>query len=477
MSTKAHELTGAGEFAAGYELAREADRLVRGEFTAHDDGADWAHSERRALSNRHQVLLCDASESAAALGLGHEAVDFASRASTLDPFSERASRLLMQAHADVGELSLALREYERCRTLLSEELGIDPSAQTRDVHLALLRSQRQAPARPSARGRRVEPTAGKRLDAAEDPCGQAESRLRLALEDCVPRRQFVLARRLADEAAGLTVKPDVRARASMAYWLPDILLGGGRVAREQLAHAARLAETAGDRQLCRRLELLNCLIAHDVGDADFPARWAHAVAGGEIDSDAEWSWLMMRIAIERGDGRAAQLASLLPPPAAGPLAQHLHQLARAQLLAAIGDGEQATRLLTTLATALERTDFPLLLPETLARLIALQADANPNEAEQTLVRLETTLHGQHGFPREAYLRLMAVAAIRSARGRTAGAAAAAAQAAEVADTHELPHLAADAHEYCARYTADAQIAAARRGARGTLTLTPSMVAI
>jgi DNA-binding SARP family transcriptional activator len=481
MSTKAHELIGIGEFAAGYELAREADRLVRGEFTAHDDGADWAQNERRALSNRHQVLLCDASESAAALGLGHEAVDFASRAIALDPFSERASRLLMRGHADVGELSLALREYERCRTLLSEELGIDPSAQTRDVHLALLRSQLMMPGRSSSRVRPsvepVEAVCGECPDAPDDPCAQAESRLRLALDDCIPHRQFVRARRCADEAAGLTVSPAVRARASIAYWLPDILLGGGRVAREQLAHAARLAETAGDRPLCRRLDLLNCLIAHDVADADFPARWTHA-AGGEIDPNSEWSWLRMRIAVERGDGRAAQRAGAVPPaPGAGPLAHHLHQLASAQLLAAIGDGDEATRILTTLAGTVERTGFELLLPETLARLIALQADANPNEAERNLVRLETTLNGQHGFPREAYLRLIAIAAIRCARGRTAGAAAAAAQAAEVADTHGLPHLAADAHVLCARYTARAQSAAARHGARGTLSLTPSKVAI
>jgi DNA-binding SARP family transcriptional activator len=482
MSTKAHELIGIGEFAAGYELAREADRLVRGEFTAHDDGADWAQNERRALSNRHQVLLCDASESAAALGLGHEAVDFASRAIALDPFSERASRLLMRGHADVGELSLALREYERCRTLLSEELGIDPSAQTRDVHLALLRSQRLLPGRPSSRVRPtalpVEQASAECPDTPDDPCALAESRLRLALDDCIPHRQFVRARRYADEAAGLTVSPAVRARASIAYWLPDILLGGGRVAREQLAHAARLAETAGDRQLCRRLDLLNCMIAHDVADADFPAKWAQVTAHGEIDPNAEWSWLIMRVAMERGDGRTAQLAGALPPAAgAGPLAHHLHQLARAQLLAAIGDGDEATRILTTLAATLERTDFELLLPETLARLIALQAEADPNEAERGLVRLETTLNGQHGFPREAYLRLIAIAAIRFARGRTAGAAAAAAQAAEVADTHGLPHLAADAHELCARYTASAQSAAARHGARGTLSLTPTKVAI
>jgi len=481
MSTRAHELTALGEFAAGYELAREADRLVRGEYTAHDDGADWVQNERRALSNRHQVLLCDASESAAALGLGHEAVDFATRAAALDPFSERATRLLMRAHADVGELSLALREFDRCRTLLSEELGIDPSPQTGDLHLALLRSQPRIPARSGSRQRpNVEsiPT-NKGTDALDaiDPCGQAESRLRMALDDCIPHRQFVLARRYADEAAGLTVLPCVRARASMAYWLPDVLLGGGREARDQLAHAARLAETAGDRLLCRRLELLNCLIAHDGAAADFPARWAHAAASCELDSEIPWSWLMLRIAIERGDAETARLARELPlTSGAGPLAAHLHQLSAASLLAATGDKEEAVLILTALAAKLDRDDFSLLLPETLARLIALQADTNLTEAERHLVRLESVLNGQQGFPREAYLRLLAVAAIRSARGRTAGAAAAAAQAAEVADTHGLPHLAADAHELCARYTARAQSAAALRG-RGTLSLALSMVAI
>ena len=483
MSTRAHELTGLGEFAAGYELAREADRLVRGEFTAHDDGADWAQNERRALSNRYQVLLCDASESAVALGLGHEAVDFAGRALVLDPFSERATRLLMRAHADVGELSLALREYERCRTLLSEELGIDPSPQTRDVHLALLRSQRMVPARPSSPARATVESLPITMSADSpgalvDPCAQAESKLRTALEDCIPQRQFVRARRYADEAAGLTVLPCVRARASMAYWLPDILLGGGRVAREQLSGAARLAETAGDRRLCRRLDLLNCLIAHDIAAADFPARWACAVASSELDSDTGWSWLIMRIAIERGDAKTARLAGALPlAPGAGPLAHHLHQLASACLLAACGDTDRAIESLTTLAGTLERTNFPLLVPETLARLIALQAGTDLHEAERNLVRLETTLNGQLGFPRDAYLRLLAIAAIRSARGRDAGAAAAAAAAAEVADTHSLPHLEADAHELCARYTARAQSAAARRGGRGTLSMTLSMVAI
>ena len=47
----------------------------------------------------------------------------------------------MRAHAAAGEISCALREFERCRLLLADELGIDPSPPTRELYLTLLRSE------------------------------------------------------------------------------------------------------------------------------------------------------------------------------------------------------------------------------------------------------------------------------------------------------------------------------------------------
>ena len=58
--------------------------------------------------------------------------------------SEQASRALMLGLAGLGETHHALREYERCRRALADELGVDPSPQTRAVHLQVLRP---APAR------------------------------------------------------------------------------------------------------------------------------------------------------------------------------------------------------------------------------------------------------------------------------------------------------------------------------------------
>jgi DNA-binding SARP family transcriptional activator len=55
-----------------------------------------------------------------------------------DPFDEPATRLLMRAHLAGGEPARALIAYERLRTTLATELGIDPTDATRDLHLTIL---------------------------------------------------------------------------------------------------------------------------------------------------------------------------------------------------------------------------------------------------------------------------------------------------------------------------------------------------
>ncbi|MCP2354692.1 DNA-binding SARP family transcriptional activator [Nonomuraea thailandensis] len=58
-----------------------------------------------------------------------------------DPFDEVAYRLLMRAHVATGEPAKALLAYERLRGRLVAELGTDPAAETRAVHLAVLREE------------------------------------------------------------------------------------------------------------------------------------------------------------------------------------------------------------------------------------------------------------------------------------------------------------------------------------------------
>jgi DNA-binding SARP family transcriptional activator len=58
----------------------------------------------------------------------------------LEPLRERGYQLLMRAHAAAGNRAEALWTYEQCRRLLVEELGVDPSAATKAVHLEILQS-------------------------------------------------------------------------------------------------------------------------------------------------------------------------------------------------------------------------------------------------------------------------------------------------------------------------------------------------
>ena len=55
-----------------------------------------------------------------------------------EPFRETGYQLLMKAHTATGNRGEALLTYERCRRILAEELGADPSAETRALHRELL---------------------------------------------------------------------------------------------------------------------------------------------------------------------------------------------------------------------------------------------------------------------------------------------------------------------------------------------------
>ena len=133
------DAAGAGRHFRAVHLALAAERLHRDDFHAYDDHSGWATTHRDRLTQTRQAMLCRAAESAIELGRFRDALDFAGKAVRLDRLSETAHRSLMRAFAELGELGNALRVFDSFRAHLAEELGIDPSAQTRALHVDLLR--------------------------------------------------------------------------------------------------------------------------------------------------------------------------------------------------------------------------------------------------------------------------------------------------------------------------------------------------
>jgi len=110
----------------GYEDCEELDDWVRGART-------------RVRTLRREALAAAAAREESA---GHvaRALLFAERLAGEDPLSEQAHRLLMRLHYRRGDRAAALAAHAHCRLLLRNELGTEPSVETRDLAQLIERS-------------------------------------------------------------------------------------------------------------------------------------------------------------------------------------------------------------------------------------------------------------------------------------------------------------------------------------------------
>ena len=125
--------------------SRAREMLAAGVVLEDEPGADWAQPARAEQSQLIQRARQILAEAALATGEPGVAAPAAAAAVADDPYDERARRALMRAHAAAGEPGRALATYAELRDLLTAELGADPAAETRQLHLAVLR-ERELPA-------------------------------------------------------------------------------------------------------------------------------------------------------------------------------------------------------------------------------------------------------------------------------------------------------------------------------------------
>jgi predicted ATPase/DNA-binding SARP family transcriptional activator len=117
----------------------ELVRLYRGEFLHGfflEDSAEfeqWALVQRESLHQHALDAHSDLADYYERHGDFQAARRHALRQLELDPWREEAHCQVMRALALDGQRSAALAQYETCRRVLAEELGVEPSAKTREL--------------------------------------------------------------------------------------------------------------------------------------------------------------------------------------------------------------------------------------------------------------------------------------------------------------------------------------------------------
>jgi predicted ATPase/DNA-binding SARP family transcriptional activator len=134
--------------AAAADALGTALGLWRGPALADVADADFARGHVSRLDERRLGAVEDHVE--ARLALGSADVAELEALVTAHPLRERLRAQYMRALNAEGRQAEALATYEDARRTLAEELGVDPSPELRDAHLAVLRGAPERP-RPSVR--------------------------------------------------------------------------------------------------------------------------------------------------------------------------------------------------------------------------------------------------------------------------------------------------------------------------------------
>ncbi|WP_067697019.1 BTAD domain-containing putative transcriptional regulator [Nocardia jejuensis] len=141
LATRGRRELAQGHAESAASVLSEALGLWRGAALCDVLDAPYARTVAVRLEDLRAAVAEDRFE--AELRLGRHATILADldAAGTEHPLRERLAALRMRALAAAGRQSDALAVYEDVRARLDDDLGIDPSAELRETHLALLRGE------------------------------------------------------------------------------------------------------------------------------------------------------------------------------------------------------------------------------------------------------------------------------------------------------------------------------------------------
>ena len=149
LTDEAQRRLGAGNVTGAAAAARVALALLDGSRPVPVPG-EWARLRRgeldRLAGRARQVAATALLEAGDWVG----AVDAATAALERDAYDEVALRVLLRAYVLGGQAAAALSVYAAAQERFADELGADPSPETAELYLAILRGELAAPNPPAA---------------------------------------------------------------------------------------------------------------------------------------------------------------------------------------------------------------------------------------------------------------------------------------------------------------------------------------
>jgi DNA-binding SARP family transcriptional activator len=104
-----------------------------------DEERPWVQHQRAQLQRVWRRALLVLSAVSVRNGEHELGIQHAADVLAAEPFDELACQALMRAHDAAGNRAEALRVYANCRKLFRHELGVEPSNQTAEVFLSILK--------------------------------------------------------------------------------------------------------------------------------------------------------------------------------------------------------------------------------------------------------------------------------------------------------------------------------------------------
>ena len=148
LTDEAERRQGAGNVTGAAAAARVALSLLDSSGSVPVPG-DWARLRRAELDRLSSRARRVAAAALLEAGDWVGAADAATAALERDAYDEVALRLLLRAYVLGGQAAAALSLYAAARERFADELGADPSPETAELYLAILRGELAAPARPA----------------------------------------------------------------------------------------------------------------------------------------------------------------------------------------------------------------------------------------------------------------------------------------------------------------------------------------